>query len=58
MKFEPGDVVWLKSGGVAMTVESVYDNGKVSLIWDTGARLTTELVQPWCLTTKNPEDAR
>ena len=30
-----GDVVYLKSGGVAMTVTSVETNGKIHVVWQT-----------------------
>lgn len=33
-----GDVVWLKSGGPAMTVENIDSDGKTTVVWfiDTG----------------------
>ena len=45
MRFKPGDVVSLKSGGTRMTVKAVKGTGVVCLWWD-GSKMMGETFPP------------
>ena len=53
-KFETGDVVYLKSGGPAMTVQSTNYPHSVTCSWFDGKQVTTNGFRPETLTKKNP----
>ncbi len=45
-QFKPGDLVYLKSGGPAMTVEAVNEKGDIACHWFKGASRPTGLFNP------------
>jgi uncharacterized protein YodC (DUF2158 family) len=53
MEFKPGDIVRLKSGGPAMTVESMGDDG-INCVWFDGKRRQAKRFVPQTLTTAEP----
>jgi len=57
-QFTKGDVVYLKSGGTAATVEIAWDDNTVSLVWFDGAVLhRTHNIPAICLTDTVPKIA-
>ncbi len=53
MEFKPGDIVRLKSGGPAMTVESVGQDG-INCVWFDGKRRLAKPFVPQTLTAAEP----
>ena len=53
-QFKVGDVVYLKSGSPAMTVEDFFDDGRVQTIWFDGAETKKQGFQPDVLTKDDP----
>jgi uncharacterized protein YodC (DUF2158 family) len=45
-KYEPGDIVQLKSGSPKMTVKTLYADGDVQTQWFAGAKLETGRFDP------------
>jgi uncharacterized protein YodC (DUF2158 family) len=42
IKLSPGDVVMLKSGGPAMTVKSIKEDGTITVFWFSGENPVVE----------------
>ena len=42
IKFSPGDVVMLKSGGPAMTIKSIQEDGTITVLWFSGENPVVE----------------
>lgn len=53
-QFLPGDVVYLKSGGPAMTVNRIIDATGVECIWFVGNTQNERIFNPETLTSNNP----
>jgi uncharacterized protein YodC (DUF2158 family) len=53
MKCKPGLVVFLKSGGPAMTIEAIDDN-EVWCVWFDGARYNRKAFRPEMLQSRDP----
>lgn len=49
-----GDVVWLRSGSVAMTVDAVNSDGKVHCRWFTADDVKVAVFSPASLTKTHP----
>lgn len=43
-QFEKGSVVQLKSGGPKMTVDAVYADGDVRVVWFAGSKMESKVV--------------
>lgn len=53
--FFTGQLVWLKSGGPAMTVDlSLRSDGLIVAYWFSGTELKQEAFQPDCLVDRDP----